>query len=372
MLVYNKVLEQNGYFQFDLMQVAGTSDLRAAIKKFFDNHEAGVHAAVVCTDNPNEIMHEEDFCTALSCGGTWQVELLQSDGNRPTDADRTCACRGQFELIGQALLEALECGKQVVDECYINSKANSLIQALITIEDQRLFTLENLWSRVSAVNSSEILDLAQLKADHQTVPDIRILLFLPKKHFETFLKPECYFPTFLEYVVLGEDEAMLLQENQKLKERLRQLEKNFLALEENSQHLEEYIQTLLLENRELKEKILQREKSDQVRNEIYLQVMELLQKIDPHDRLGEKPETTIGLRVTEWQQDPEKKSVGIEETPIRNEYWNQIEPDDYEAQTTKLPERIGGHIGEKDKQLNTRTNRKEPGDRTGGRSDTGR
>ena len=343
MLAYTKVLKQNGNFHFDLMPITGASDLRVAIKSFFDDHESGVHAAIVCTDNPNVVMDEEDFRTALSRGDAWSVNFLFADGSELADADCVCARRGPFEFIGRALADVLKCAKQVIGE-YDNSD-NSLISALITFEELRKLPLKDLWSYSNAVDSSAILNSI---VSHQTVPDIRILLLLPQRHFETFSNPECYFPKFLEYVVLGEDVIAIFCENQKLKEKLQQLEENY--------------QQLTKENQAYRQAQVVLEQITQLYKEVYQQSSELLiqfQKIDTHDRFGVKPIAGIDPRIIEYQQGLGRQPDETGETFIKKEDRDQTEPDDFATQATKLPERKSKHINEVGKQLDIGIDHKE-------------
>lgn len=358
MLFYTKVLKQNGKFQFDSIPISGIVDLRVAIKSFFDNHEAGIHVAIVCTDNPNEMVNEEDFYAAPSCDTWSSVNLMPTDGAKPTRKGRVCAHRGSFEFIGQALADVLKCAKQIIGEHYISNKTDSLISATIVYEEQGLLSPEGLWSDVFAKSSSEIMDTNQLKLDHQTVPDIRILLCLPQKHFEVFSNPRCYFPEFLEYVVLGEDGVVIFQENQALKEKIRQLEEKCQQLTKENQAYGQ-AQTKL----------------EQFTKEVYQKSNELLiqfQKIDTHDRFGKRAIEGIDPRIAEYPQSLGRQPDETGETSINKEKRDQIEPADFEAQTIKLTERSSGHIGEGDKQLDSRTDHKESRNRSDDRDSMGR
>lgn len=359
MLAYTKVLKQNGNFRFELMPIPRTSDLKTVIKSFFDDHESGVHTAIVCTDNPNEVMDEEDFRTALSRDDAWSVDIILADGARLADADCVCARRGPFEFIGQALADILKCANQITDK-YDNSD-NSLISALFTFEERGELPLRDLWSYSIAKDSSAILNSDQSIVSHQTVPDIRILLLLPQKHFETFSNPECYFPEFLEYVVLGENGIAIWGENQELKEKIRQLEvkNNQLAKEKQA-----YIgaQTII-------------EQFIQMQGEFYEkgnELLKILQKINTQDRFGERPEAGIDSRTMGYQQNLETELAKKEGTPIKKENRGQTALGGYETQTIKLPEHGEEHTGEEDKQLDIRIDRKEFKDRSDNLSGIGR
>lgn len=235
MLIYTKVLQQNGKFQFEPVPIPETEDITKAIKSFFSNREAGVHVAVVCTNKSDEVMSEESFRAALCAGGDRQVQPVPTDGAKLSGTGSVYA-HHISEFIGQALAEVLKCAKQVIDERYVDNNVEALIQALATFEEQGLYPLENFWIQTFATSSSVILNTAQLKADQQITPDIRILLILPKSHFDTFSNPQCYFPAFLEYVVLGENGEILFQEYQKLTKRTEAFDQANQELEEKNRN----------------------------------------------------------------------------------------------------------------------------------------
>ncbi len=203
--VFFEVLEQDkedgkSKYQFKCRQIETSTHLEKVIPDFFSTREPGLHVAIICASSDKGVISEQALGEIIK--ENYQDVRLKFLSEETLSSQEPCGCirLPMVDGVGPALQNLEKHIRNCAEgETITDSRAAYEIMRYV-FQEEWGEELEITWSRLAAEESSKLL----IRGRFYT-PAIFALLVIPQNHFELFRRKDVYFPSFIEYVVKGQD-----------------------------------------------------------------------------------------------------------------------------------------------------------------------
>ena len=192
-MYFQKALKNSDKNVFSVFDCTKTDNLLNAIPAFFSNEKQGVHILVVCSSSNVGLPNEQELSKHFSKIND-PCTLLPKSGKASDDASQRLFTLIQSNDYCTLLRDSVDS----ICRCYsANSAIATLLEQSLTKYPMTPQTVDTLKSTVEAMlKDSE---------GRKCCNTLFIIASLPTEFYSEFESTDHCFPSFIEYVVLGED-----------------------------------------------------------------------------------------------------------------------------------------------------------------------